>query len=70
MERLQKRVAFWSALTYTAISLALALGFLALATTLGQYPTVARFGGAIWVFLLSMIVTMPLVTSYFKRRYK
>jgi len=70
MERLQKRAAFWSALTYTAISLALALGFFALATGLGRYPTVARYGGAIWVFLLSMIVAMPLVTSYFKRHYK
>lgn len=70
MERLQRRAAFWSVLTYTLISLALALGFFALAGGLGRYPTVARYGGAIWVFLLSMIVTMPLVTSYFKRRYK
>jgi hypothetical protein len=27
---------------------------------------VARFGGAAWVFILAMIVTMPLVTARYK----
>lgn len=58
-----------SALVYTTISLVLTLTFLITATAL-QYPMTARIGGAVWVFLLSMIVTMPLVTSCFKRRYR
>ena len=53
-------------MTYSAISLTVALIFLVVATVTG-YDAVARFGGAIWVFMLSMIVTMPVVTSRFKR---
>ncbi len=57
-----------SALGYTGVSLTAALAFVATATLVGGYSEVARFGGAVWVFLLSMIVTMPLVTSWIKRR--
>lgn len=64
------RVATLSALTYTTISGAASGAFLALATWKGGYPPVTIYGGAVWVFVLSMIVTMPIVTSYFKRRYK
>lgn len=66
-EPAQQRALRLSTLVYTTISLVLALAFLVLATVL-NYPMTARFGGAVWVFLLSMIVSMPLVTSYFKRR--
>jgi len=55
-----------SALVYTGISLMIALVFLATATVVGGYSSVARFGGAVWVFMLSMIVSMPLVTARFK----
>lgn len=55
-----------SALVYTAISLASALAFMLAAVNPEKYDAVARYGGAAWVFLLSMIITMPLVTSYFK----
>lgn len=68
-EQTQQKALRLSALVYTTISLVLALAFLGTATTL-NYPVTARFGGAVWVFLLSMIVSMPLVTSYFKRRYR
>jgi hypothetical protein len=55
-----------SALVYTGISLFVALCFLLLASVTGPYSAVARFGGAAWVFLLTMIVTMPLVTARMK----
>ncbi len=67
-EKLEKKVALRSAATYISISLFAALAFLAAAAWVGRYTPVARFGGAAWVFLLSMIVSMPLVTGYFKRR--
>ena len=51
---------------YTGLSLALSLLFV-LAASVGRYETVARWGGATWVFLLSMIITMPLVTSRLKK---
>ena len=58
-----------SMLIYTGISLAMALAFIGVAKGLGGYPQVAVYGGAGWVFLLSMIVTMPLVTARIKNRY-
>ena len=61
-----ERGASHSALVYTGISLLIALIFLGAATVVGGYNAVARFGGAIWVLMLSMIVTMPLVIARFK----
>ena len=63
-----KRVVRVSALWYTGISLAVVALFLILARVVGGYPPAAIYGGAVWSFLLSMIVTMPVVTSYVKRR--
>jgi hypothetical protein len=63
----ERQVARQSALIYLPISLGVALLFL-LAASLGDYPTVARFGGAVWVGLLSLIVSMPLATAWTKRR--
>jgi len=51
---------------YTAISVLAAATFYTLAQAKGGYPAVAVYGGALWVFLLSMIVTMPLVTAWAK----
>lgn len=65
---LDRQVARRSAYMYIAISLTVALTFLTLATLQGGYTDVARFGGTLWVFLLSLIVTMPLVTSWYKKR--
>ena len=59
--------AYVSAAIATAISAAGSGAFL-IATLLGDYSWVARFGGAGWVFLLSMIILMPTVTPWVKRR--
>lgn len=64
----EKRVIRVSALWYTGISLAVVGLFLMLARVVGGYPPAAIYGGAVWSFLLSMIVTMPVVTAYVKRR--
>ena len=66
-EHVNQAVARQSALIYLPISVGAALLFL-LAATLGGYPLVARIGGTIWVAILSLIVTMPLVTSRVKQR--
>jgi hypothetical protein len=55
-------------LTFTGVSLAAAGIFLAL-TSRSDYSWVARGGGAAWIFLLCLIITMPLVTSFYKKRY-
>ncbi|WP_376791202.1 hypothetical protein [Thermoflexus sp.] len=68
MEPIGREIARRSAITYTAISLLAALLFFGAATWKGGYSEVARWGGAAWVFLLSMIVTMPLVTTYYRKR--
>jgi hypothetical protein len=57
-----------SALIYLPISLGAAVLFFLAASLLGGYPAVARIGGTIWVGILSLIVSMPLVTSWVKRR--
>ncbi len=65
-----KRMARVSALWYTSISLAVVALFLILVKVVGGYPPAAKYGGAVWSFLLSMIVSMPLVTARVKRRAK
>lgn len=60
-------VGFISAAIYTGISLTAAAIFFAI-TLAGSYDWVARIGGASWVFLLSMIVLMPVVTPLVKKR--
>lgn len=63
-----RQLARRSAVTYTTVSVLIALTFVGLAAVKGDYTDVARLGGAVWVFMLSMIVTMPLVTSWYKKR--
>lgn len=65
-----RRVTRVSALWYTGISLAVVALFLILARWVGGYSPAAIYGGAVWSFLLSMIVTMPVITAYLKRRAK
>ena len=67
-KQVEKEVAHRSALIYLPISLGAALLFLLAASLLGDYPPVARIGGTVWVGLLSLIVSMPIVTSRLKRR--
>jgi hypothetical protein len=57
-----------SAFLYTFASLTAAGLFLAATTLRGDYDWVARLGGAGWVFLLSMIILIPTVTPWVKKR--
>lgn len=56
--------AAWS----TGLALLAALGFFGAATWTGQAPPAGVAGGTLWVFILSMIVAMPTVTAWLKRR--
>ena len=67
-EHVEKEVARRSVMIYLPISVCAALVFLLTASLIGGYPPVARIGGAVWVGLLSLIVSMPIVTSRVKRR--
>ena len=62
-----KNPSLTSALIYTGISLIAAALFIA-GTLTGNYTTVERFGGAFWIFLLSMIRLMPIVIPAVRRR--
>ena len=66
-EQVERQIAQKSALIYIPISLGLALLFLVVSTLTGNYPFVARMGGAAWVALLSLIVSMPVVISRIKK---
>lgn len=66
---LQKRVVRLSATIYFSLSLVLAGVFFMVSTALG-YNDVARYGGTAWVFMLSMIITMPTITPLIKKRLK
>lgn len=65
----ENKLATISALWYTGISAALAVAFF-LITGMGKYDVVARYGGAIWVFILTMIITMPVIIPWVKKRYE
>jgi len=67
-KRLEKEVARRSALIYLPVSFGAAILFYLAASLGGGYPPVARFGGMIWVGLLSLIVSMPIITSRVKRQ--
>lgn len=62
-----KNVGLVSAITYTGISL-VAAGLFGVATLPGKYTLVERLGGAGWVFLLSMIILMPIITPLVKKK--
>jgi hypothetical protein len=66
-EKRMKSISLVSALIYTGISL-LAAGLFLLATMTGTYTLVERIGGTLWVFILSMIILMPLITPIVKRK--
>ena len=67
-EQVEKQVAQKSALIYLPISIGLALLFFLVSTFTGNYPLVARVGGTVWVALLSLIVSMPIVISRVKKQ--
>ena len=62
-----KSVSFISAVIYTSISLA-AAGLFLVVTVAGEYTLVERIGGVGWVFLLSMIILMPIITPMIKKK--
>jgi hypothetical protein len=66
-EQVEKEVAQKSVLIYLPISIGSALLFLLATTFTGNYPLVARIGGTVWVGLLSLIVSMPIVISKVKK---
>ncbi len=57
-----------SAALYMGVSLLAAGVFFLITVATGDYSWVARIGGFIWVFGLSMIITMPTVTPWLKGR--
>jgi hypothetical protein len=62
-----KNTATLAAAIYTGLS-TLAAGLFLIATISGDYSAVARIGGAVWVFILSMIILMPPVTGIIKKK--
>ncbi|MDR7435703.1 MAG: hypothetical protein QN189_11315 [Armatimonadota bacterium] len=50
------------------IALLAGLLFLAVTSLWGGYPAVARYGGAVWVSLLTWIITMPVLAPWLKRK--
>lgn len=66
-ERVISTVARRSASIYIPITLGASLLFTVAAGLTGPYTPVAIVGGVVWVGLLSLIVSMPIVTSYVKK---
>ncbi len=69
-EEVEKQVARRSALIYLPISFGMAVLFFLASSLAGGYPAVARAGGAVWVWVLSLIVSMPLVSSRVKKQWR
>jgi hypothetical protein len=57
-------------LIYGGMSTVGALAFWLFTTFTGSYPTVARYGGSAWIFVLLMIVLMPVVIPRVRARGK
>ncbi|KJR45356.1 hypothetical protein UF75_4259 [Desulfosporosinus sp. I2] len=69
MNELELKAARQASVFYIAISLVITLIFLAITLVDGNiYTAVARIGGMIWVFILSMIVSMPIVIPAVKKK--
>lgn len=66
-ENVDRIVARRSAAIYVPLSLAAGALFYLAASATGEPSLVARIGGATWVTLLSLIVSMPIVISRVKR---
>jgi hypothetical protein len=62
------RIGLVSALGYTGLSIVAAFVFFVLARWVGDAPPLAIVGGTVWVFILSMIISMPLVTGLKRRK--
>ncbi|MCL4367868.1 MAG: hypothetical protein M1337_01645 [Actinobacteria bacterium] len=62
------RVARIAFALYGGLSVIAAGAFFVATSLLGGYPTVARIGGSVWILVLTLIVTMPLVIPRVKSR--
>jgi len=67
-EQIEKEVARKSALIYLPISIGSALVFLLATAFSGDYPIMTRIGGMVWIGLLTLIVSMPIVISRVKKQ--
>lgn len=69
MDSLEAKATKQATLIYTIISLVITIVFLIATFLTGKtYTPVARIGGMIWVFILSMIVSMPIVIPAVKKK--
>jgi hypothetical protein len=66
--QVEKAIARKSAQIYLLIALGTASLFLLISSQAGDYPPIARLGGTLWVALLTLIISMPVVTSRVKRK--
>lgn len=64
-----KSIGLVSGIIYTGASVVAAAVFL-LATLARTYTPIERVGGTLWVFILSMIILMPIVTPRVKKRLR
>ena len=69
-EQIERGIARRSALIYLPIAVGAALLFLVVTGVIGGYPAVGRLGGAAWIGLLSLIVSMPIVITRVKARMR
>ncbi len=69
-DKVDQNIARRSARLYVPLSLGVGVVFYVAASLTGDHALVARIGGAVWVTLLSFIVSTPLITASVKRRQK
>lgn len=69
-EKLDQEIARKSAVVYLAITVIVALLFFVTTGLIATYPMVARIGGVMWISLLTLIVSMPLVITSMKKKIK
>ncbi len=62
-----RNIGLISAIIYIGLSVIIVAIFL-LATLTGHYTTIERIGGAVWVFILSMIILMPVIIPMVKKK--
>jgi hypothetical protein len=67
-DKVEKTIARRSATIYLPVSSVMAFLFLWAASLSGNYAPAARIGGTVWVGLLSLIISMPIITAWVKRQ--
>jgi len=66
----EQDVARVSVAIYSGLAALGAGAFLLVTVLTGDYSWVSRIGGAIWIFLLSMIILMPTITPMVRSRVR